>query len=220
MTLSAREIAEIFAPPKTPLRHRHGVVVSVQDDHTCTVRVAGSGVEIPGVRYTAAACPRPGGGVLLEVSGSDLFCIDTIAPAGPAFCQVRRTTDQNIPNASTTPFGFGTSVVTDEWGMISGSAFLVKVPGVYLVTFGWAFEGHSSGYRSAGILKNGTFIGRDRRLPTAGGTPVYATTVAMDAFAAGDAITVELYQNSGGGLALVGGAPDRSRLTATYLGPA
>ena len=77
------QLAQVFSPTGTgDWRLRQGAVVSVQPDYTATVTIAGSDVQVPGVRYIQE--PTPGKGVWLLANSTDLLVLGGTAEAGRA----------------------------------------------------------------------------------------------------------------------------------------
>lgn len=217
------DVASLVAAPAPRLRLRKGTVVSVQGS-TITVTIAGSAVEVAGVKCLSSLCPVPGAGVWLATDGLDLFALGTIAPVGPAYCAVRRPTDQSIADTTDTPVNFTASatVEKDTHGMFaSGSPaqLTVRVPGLYMLSATVWWPANSSGLRAAWFTLAGGQYGRDVRPGQNTGTNIISIACLVHA-AAGDAVTLTVRQSSGGSLSCSAGS-NAPRLAAAWLrGPA
>lgn len=210
--------------PSQQLRMRQGSVVSVQADSTVTVTIGGSAVQISGVKVMSGCCPKPGASAWFTTDGRDLIMIGHLAPVGPAYARVRKGTNQSVASGTDAVLTF-TSVpaeLDDPWGMFdagSPTRLTVKVPGLYVVSFSYQWDGDVDGRRVIHLMKNGTDFASETKSPSS--TSVLNGTITSVVPAAiGDYFEVDFYHTAGNVLALVGGTADRNLLTATYLGPA
>lgn len=231
MLMDDRELAAAFSGPAagghslTGATIRKGMVTAVAANGTITATIGGSSTAIAGIPVMGQVCPKPGAAIWLAwLGGTDLVAIGTEAPIGPAFARVRRTTDQNIADGTDVLVAFGgpPGDLEDPWGMYSGpNSLIVRVPGIYAITFHGKFSGHATGYRRASILVNGVTVALDNRASVGGGTPTYVMPTTIWKCALNDAISVELRQSAGVTLQLQSAtSPSESRLTATWLGAA
>jgi len=215
------EIAELVSGQRSPLRLRQAEVVSVAADGSLTVTIAGSTTEVSGVKALAHVCPLVGSGVWLATDGLDLMAIGTVTPVGPAYCAVRRPTDQSIADATDTTVNFTTSATldADTHGMFSTSApsqLTARVPGVYLLEgyVYWAID--ADGTRLLWLEVGGAMVAATRTPVTS--TNYYQQVSATVELATAAVIALRVRHNAGNALDLNtgSGAP---RLAATWLRP-
>lgn len=196
---------------------RQGEAVSVQDDYTATVKVAGSDTEVTGVRYMGDP-PKPASGVWVMANSNDLFILGSIASAGRAAAPlVYRTTNVSISNATPTPITWEAEDA-DAYGFwSSGSAVTVNVPGRYVAVGQTDFASNATGVRSASIVVDGAVVGAQRVAAYSGVAHVNVSSVP---FTVGATATVALWveQNSSGALDVVASGSLSPGLGIYYLG--
>lgn len=178
---------------------RQGEAVSVQGDFTATVKVAGSDTEVTGVRYMGQP-PKPGAGVWLMASDTDLFILGAIASSGRAVApRVYRTTNQTINSASATPITWEAED-SDGYGFwASGQTINVTVPGRYVAVGQADFASNATGVRSASIVSDGVTIGSQSIAAFSG---VARLNVHSVPFTVGASASVELWVEQDSGVTL------------------
>ena len=222
--LLAQTIAQ-KAPPGWVLRQ--GETVSVASDYTVTIKVAGSTTEVSGVRYLGPTPPLPGAGVWLLANGSDVIALGSLADTGRTLSpRVYRTSDVNITDGTDTTVTWQADEFDALGHWSSGSSVTVKVPGRYLIVAQVRFAANATGHRDAWIMVDqsapptpaGRSVARTQ-VPATSGSPTYFQVVSQPvALGTNDTVELRVRQNSGGTLALIGGAYDTA-LALTYLGP-
>mgnify|MGYP000969632465 CR=1 FL=1 len=219
--MDLHEIAELVAGNPARLRLRQAEVVSVAADGSLTVTIAGSTTEVSGVKALASVCPLVGSGVWLATDGMDVIAIGTVTPVGPAYCSVRRPTDQSIADATDTAVNFTSSatVEADTHGMFDTGdpdQLTVQVPGVYLIEGYVYWPIDADGTRLLWLEVDGGIVAATRVPVTS--TWYYQQVSATVEAAAAATIELMVRQNAGNALNLtaVNNAP---RLAATWLRP-
>lgn len=221
--MDLHDIAEILAPGAPGVRLRQGAVTAIAADGTLSVTIGGGSTVVAGVKAWASVCAMVGSAVWLATDGTDLMAIATIAPVGPAYCAVRRASDQSIANATETAIDFlsGATVEADTHGMFSTSAsdrLTVAAPGTYRIAACLSIEGHATGYRYAHLYAAGAIVDRDMRSNL--DTTAQALNVSADVeLAAGDVIQVKVRHTAGVSLSVLTAAAYSPRLSATWLRP-
>ncbi len=206
--------------PAAPFRLRQGTIVSVAANGSATVTIAGSATQIAGVKVASHVCPIPGSTVFLATDGRDMFVHSAIAPAGPAFATMRKSTAQTIGTGAFEALAWGSRTDTVSNGITLGSTGMtIVVPGIYSINCAANFVGNNTGNRHAQIVKNGSVITQGTTVGTMTGTQVARLHAdAILKLAIGDVINASVYQNSGAGLATDVGAGSNV-LTALWIGP-
>lgn len=220
--MDIHEIAAAIAAPGSNLRLRQGKITAVASDGTLSVQIAGSTTTITGVKALASVCPKINAGVWLATDGADLFAIGTIAPVGPAYCSIMRTTSLSVGNTTDTQVNFlsTATVEADTHGMFSTSTptyLTCQVPGVYQVSTAVAFAAGGTGLRSVWFQVGSNIAARDMRPPSGVGTNILALA-ALVPMAAGDQLSLYVRQSQGTALDLTAGAY-YPRLRACWLRP-
>jgi hypothetical protein len=105
----------------------------------------------------------------------------------------------SIPNATWTPLN--TWTITEAEGITVGSGFTVVYPGTYLALSRASFTSQSTGRRGVRVMVNGTEVSPFLVAADSGGQ-TFVQTVASIRLAELDLVTFEVYQGSGGSLAL------------------
>jgi hypothetical protein len=208
------QLGQVFSPTAAAeWRFRQGEVVSVQSDYTATVKIAGSGVEVPGVRYMSR--PAPGQGTWLLTNGTDLLIVDSLAEAGTTLApRAYRTTNQSIANASAAAISWE-AVESDVFGTFTPSAtqLTVTIPGRYVAVGQVGFASNAVGLRSASILVDGAVFGAQR---VAAYSAVAQLNVASLPFTVSATTSIALWVEQDSSAALDAVAPG---LGVYYLGP-
>jgi hypothetical protein len=212
------QLGQVFSPTAAAeWRVRQGEVVSVQSDYTATIKIAGSDVEVPGVRYLGE--PTPGKGVWLLVNGTDLVILGGVAEAGRALApRAYRTANQSISNASATPI-IWEGVDSDAFGTFTASAaqLVVGVPGRYMAVGQVDFASNGTGQRSASVIVDGAVLGSQR---VAAYSAVAQVNVTALPFTVANTASVSLWveQNSSAALNVVASGSVTPGLGIYYLG--
>lgn len=112
---------------------------------------------------------------------------------------------QVIPTGTSTPLDFGT-VNYDTGAFITGSTFVPDVDGFYEVGVIVQFESNDSGVRQVEIAVDGPGFASDIRSAIVGaGNDSVAATYAVLQLTAGQVVTFNVVQDSGGNLNITGG---------------
>lgn len=217
--LHALVAALATAGPDPAVRLRQGSIVSVASDGTATITIGGSTTQVAGVKVASPCCPVPGASCWVATDGRDLWVLSTLAPTGPAWGTMRKSTTQTIATATWTALSWSSRTETEEHGITLGSAGMtVVVPGVYTISTCAAFAADTAGERYGRLTLNGNGIGQTSG-GDAGSFVARCAGSTIVACAVGDVIGIEVYQNSGGNLATEVGS-GWCFLSAAWLGPA
>jgi hypothetical protein len=117
---------------------------------------------------------------------------------------VNKSTIQSIPNNSITQVTGWDTPIFDTLGAFNATTGVYTVPtaGKYRVTSMLTFETNSTGERLAAIFKNGNLLQYGMTGTAITGDSTSSQAIAISDCVAGDTITVEGYQTSGGALNL------------------
>jgi hypothetical protein len=184
-------------------RLRQGEIIAVASDDTCTVAIAGdTDNPISEVNYASTVCPVPGAGCWIATDGEDLFVVATIAPDGPAWGNMRRTTAQVISNNSWTSLNFSTVGNRAEiynYGTTSSTGGItVLVPGLWAIMASPAITDNNSGDgRASAITVNGTRVWHGTFAGNSTNVVARLSCAATLKLNIGDEVGVDLFQNSG-----------------------
>lgn len=149
------------------------------------------------------------GDTWVEVSGNLIkgATVEAVVGVNEGWYEVRRAADQSIPNNAYTDVAWDT-VVYDRMGGATGAAAELECTreGRYLLLFNVLFQGNTSGQRLVRAVKNGSLIrgSLSEGRPTASALSLPPVTVPFQA-EAGDVVKVQVFQDSGGALNLLGG---------------
>lgn len=191
-----------------PLRLRQGSIITVDSTSTCTVTIAGSTTSISGIKYASHVCPTPGATCWLATDGSDWFVLATLAPAGPAWGAMRKSTAQSIPANAWTDLSFTSRTDTASYGVtLNNSGLVCVVPGLYQVTGTLDFATNATGQRHAALTLNGSlFITGTGGDATGGGDVARLRADGLVRLTAGDLVGIAAFQSSGAALNTATGA--------------
>lgn len=209
------------AAPAPAFRRRMGKVISIQSNYTITVTIAGSDVQIDGVRYFAHYAPTVGSHVWLDTDGVDWIAAGAVAGLGGDIptCKVYRTADLNIATGTTYTTVTWQAESYDTASMwTSGTDVIVPLSGIYLVHATASWNGNATGYRTCLIKRGTTTIGYTQDTATSTNV-MQQQAIASCTANAGDAIILQVRQGSGGTLALSGTQVYETQMVVTYLGP-
>ena len=205
------------------LRIRFGSIVSVENDRTCTVSIAGMATSVAKVKYLSSP-PRPNSSVILITDGQDLFVLDHVAAASNSLATTAtRSTDQTLTNATDTAIVFDGSN-GDGFSVWAASPnadrLTVPITGRYIAVGNVSFATNATGLRSVWVEKNGsTTIGRTNQLSVGGGSPtIISLTATAASLTKADYLRLMVSQNSGGNLNVSGGTVYPT-FSLIYLGP-
>ena len=214
--------AIVAAAPDAPVRFRRGQIVSVQANGTVTVTVAGGTTAVAGVKVSSSCCPLPGAGCWIATDGRDMYVMDTLAPNGPAYGFMRKSSAQSIPNATWTEMTWGGRTDTIATGVTLGTTGItVTVPGIYATTVAIQLGGTwTTGTCYVRLIRNGTIIaaGSGMPFPSSSSFAMRAVATMPIRCAAGDVLNAEIYQNAGGARDQDIGA-GANVLSAVWIGP-
>jgi hypothetical protein len=204
------------------LRYRQAVITAVASDGKCTVKIAGSEVEISEVAVAAHVCPIPGATCWIATDGRDLFVQSTISPQGPAYATMRRAVEGAVGTSAWTDVSFGTRTDTAYHGVTVGSAgFTIIVPGWYQVSSTPTFQNTTAGgFRLSRLVVNGTSVwdGTTVSPSTSSAADIRMNLATTLPLAIGDVVGLQVWQNSGANRALTVGSANNI-LRATWIGP-
>lgn len=217
-------VVAAIRPDAIGLRLRFGTVISIQNDRTCTVTIAGGTTNVVGVRYAAHVAPVPAAACVLASDGSDLFIIGVLAAADRTPSpRVYRDADLSVVDGTDTAVTWA-AVNSDAWTSWSSGAatrLTARLRGRYMATAWVQFAGNGTGIRSAWIRKDGaTTFGRVQVAPSSAGLPTQFT-VASPVFdlEVGQYVELLVRQTSGGALLLTRDGAVSPSLSLIYLGP-
>ena len=117
------------------------------------------------------------------------------------------STNPSIANSTATALGFDTKLVDTHGAFNSGSStFTAPMSGIYEVsaTINWA--ANATNGRELRVYNNGSLFAELAYSGTPGSFQFCQTGTATKFLNAGDTLAIEVFQNSGGALALAGGA--------------
>lgn len=154
------------------------------------------------------------------VDGKGVFLPDELRD--PPRCQIIRSTDQSIPTSSVTTVVFGNTATYDTDGMFnnaSPSRMTILTDGLYIVHAQVGFDEPSADAHASFTVKhqptNTGFISTEIVIVPGPGAPHWRSHSSNDwEFSAGDYIEIEVFQNTGGALNMIG-----ARLTARWVAP-
>lgn len=152
--------------------------------------------------YTSATTIGTSGGATVNVNGANGITGPVNFLANPPVYRNSLSSSQSIPNATTTKVTLN-STATDNYSgyTAASSTYTVQRAGLYLAHGNVAFSANTGGHRVVGIAVNGTtYWGPGYQAAPAG--LVIATKTQIFSLQAGDTVTLEVQQDSGGSLAL------------------
>ena len=197
---NAKKLAAAIAAsgPKAGLRTRRGLVQSVAANGTITVTIGGGSNQVAGVKCLASFCPVVGSAVTLLTDGTDLFAVGALAPV--ANLRLLRSSTLSIPDSTNTAITWLTESYDNSNMFTSGTTATVVTPGLYALTASVVWPASTTGIRTLRILAGASVLAQDMRAPvnTAQGISL-AWTAAL---AVGDALTVDVRQDTGGAINL------------------
>lgn len=219
-------LVEIFSPDAHGIRLRQGAIVSVQADTTATITIAGCTTTVSGVKVASSCCPIPGSTCWIATDGRDLFVLATLAPAGPAWGNIRKSATQSMDTGTWEAVTWVNRTEETAVGMTADSGGLTcVVPGLYAVTFVGALDAAGDTTWPAWsvfsrLTVNGTSVAENGGpAPGTASFVARASVTTRVSLAPGDVLNAAIYQNSGAGLSTAIGA-GQNVLTAAWLGPA
>lgn len=213
------QLGQVFSPTSNgEWRFRQGEVVSVESDYTATIKIAGSDVEVPGVRYIQE--PTPGKGIWILSNGTDLVILGGVAEAGRAFApRAYRISNQSINNASATPI-IWEGVNSDAFSTYTASTaqLVISVPGRYMAVGQVDFASASAGQRSASIIVNGAVLGAQK---VSAYNAIAHVNVTAQPFTVSSSASVSLWveQDSAASLNVIASGSVSPGLGVHFLGP-
>lgn len=208
------------AAPSAPVRFRQGVIVSVAANYTVTVTIGGSTTQVSGIKVASTVCPVPGATCWLATDGKDWMVWATLAPAGPAWGTMRKSTQQSIPNAAWTEFAWGSRTDVTTVGVTAGSnGFTVTVPGIYQIEAIADFAANATGQRHCAVWLNGSSILQGTGGNAASGSDTTRLTASGTVkLAINDIINIAVYQSSTAALNTATANPGYNILSLLWLG--
>jgi hypothetical protein len=219
--MDLHDVAAMIAGPEPKVRLRQAAVAAVAADGTISVAIAGSSAVVSGVRCLAHVCPIAGKGVWLATDGLDLLAIGTRSPAGPAYCNITRTTDGTLVTGTWYELSFASNTRDDPYGMWSSGApdrLTCLVPGVYDIKGAVAYDNNTTGRRDVGIRVNGALAAYDCR-DAVDSVNTHCTIATTCKLTSGDYVQLAARQSSGGNLSVVASGDYGIRLSALWLRP-
>jgi len=209
--------------PQQGLRLRQAEVVTLNDDYTIDVKIAGDSSVLPSVRYLSHFAPLPGYHVWVFVDKNDMLAIGHVGREGKTLApKAIRTSNQTIPHETYTTVEFS-SVQSDAWGCWSGTnptRLTIPLNGRFLISAGGCFAASNTGDREFRILLNGTTeICVTNFKPVSNTMDTHANfTAPPHTFTKGDYLELQVWQSSSGSLDLKGAVDNKPNLAFTYLG--
>jgi hypothetical protein len=161
-------------------------------------------------------------GQVLTVSGG---VPSWATPAGGATfsgCSLRSSVDITVPDATTTTVNFNTEIFdVDGYHSTSSNTNRITIPsgktGYFLIVATIRFTQSSNGYRTMGILKNGSSM-VEISTNNAFGQNASVTNSIIVYAVPGDYYSLTAFQTSGGSLELSGSSNPIQNFGITYLG--
>lgn len=206
------------------LRLRQGKIITVNNDRTVDVQIAGDTNTLPSVRYLSNYAPLPETQTWLLTQNADILAIGMIAGVDRTLAPTAiRTTTQAIPNDTQTKVTFD-SVDSDAWNCWdvgpNPTRLTAPISGRYIAMGNIAFAPAASGHRAVNILKNNTDELVRSDFPTVGNSVDTHSTVTSTpiSLTKGDYIELRVWQNSGSSLNLQVGSNHEPKLGLIYLG--
>jgi hypothetical protein len=148
--------------PQSGLKLRQATVISVNDNRTMNVQIAGDGFTLPSVRYLSHYAPKPSDQVWLLNDGADLLGIGMVAGATRTLSpKAYRGTAQSITANTETLVSFS-AVENDDWNCWDASPnptrLTAPLTGRYIAVamVKWSDSGNDNDWFSNSILLNGT----------------------------------------------------------------
>jgi hypothetical protein len=131
------------------------------------------------------------------------------------FIEQIKTANQSFANASTTEVTWGVTVINRGDFTAANNKITIPTTGIYSINVAIYWAGNATGARLTKIMVSGTEKTRSLIAPGAnlGNTATSSIEIYLTA---GEEISVEAYQNSGGAL---NAQADLSRLTVRYVCP-
>lgn len=169
--------------------------------------------------YTSPAAQSSGAVAPVSWATAVKAALDYLA--NPPACRAYHNAAQSVANNSPAVVAFNserydTDTMHDT--VTNNSRVTLNTAGLYSVTAHGSFASNATGNRYIAIKLNGSiYIAVDLRL-AASGQRTDMSIATIYKFAAGDYITVEVYQNSGGALSLDSVGNYTPELAATWIG--
>lgn len=218
--MDLREIAMVVGGSSSAFRLRQATVTAVSYP-TCSLKLAGDSTVLTGVPYMSHVAPKIDSAVWVAVDGRDMMVIGAIAPLGPPWCNIYRSTDQTgVASGTATSVSFN-AAASNPWNMwSSGTDITIPLAGVYVFAGTLAFAADSTGtYREARITIGGTSRAIVRNTGTfAAATPTIMNLSLVYACGVGDVVNLVGVANTTG-TATFQNTARIPHLGVTYLGP-
>ncbi|HLA15270.1 MAG TPA: hypothetical protein VJZ72_00090, partial [Candidatus Limnocylindrales bacterium] len=160
------------------------------------------------------------GGASTDIVAADQYGIElTIQRITESATRVRRTADESTANAVAEEIVWQAERYDDEDLWTSGTDLVIPADGVRHIAVTLAFDGNSNGTRNVRILVNGTRIAvYSHRPPPAPGGARATITLSTDwSFTAGDVLSLEVEQDSGGALGVDSNALETPELSVSTV---
>ena len=130
-----------------------------------------------------------------------------LAALNPPSTVADRLASQSIQNSTGTLMAFDTQIF-DNYDMFTptSSSITLAESGLFVVTAGATWAPNATGVRIISIQQNGADVpgALDERVALGGGAPTYQLTSQHVVGSAGDTITLNTFQTSGGALGVTG----------------
>jgi hypothetical protein len=158
--------------------------------------------------WTLATDPDTGNLIAGNVNGGAVILADEPAPsdnpdeisrAGSSFVKVQRTTDQTVPQGTTSLMQWDSlSYQTDDWSFIApGTDLVIPADGIYTIKYHCAFRDNSAWINKAVLLIDGTVKMAQENYPANGYYPGFYLVEDFP-LNAGQVISGAVYQNGTG----------------------
>lgn len=233
MVLGLVVVGLAFAPARADVicRKKSGTLKarpgSVCKKHETHVDLAGYGAVGPtGATGPAGASQLPGpvNGDLTGVYPNLYLAPGVVGPAAfgalPA-ARAKATVVQTIPNSTLVAVILDTEEIDTPGTIVGGTptTFVIPTDGVYAVSaqLGWAAD--ADGARQIDIIRNDTAIAIQQVAPVVSGSTTVQHLATVARLAAGDAISLQAFQTSGGPLDTWSSTAGYAHLALHWLGP-
>lgn len=195
---------------------------------TCTITAGTATVSKP-TNASLALIANAGGVLYFTAASTAFFMPFDVGAASSAFkgASIYRDTDLSVSNATGTDITFNLEIYdTDNFHSTSTNTARFTIPtgmtGYYLLIGTISYAPNGTGQRAVYIVKNGSnFWTRFNSKGETGFNNVHAGSVVAY-LTAGDYVTLQAYQNSGGAINVIGdpnyGGYDATNFSITYLG--
>ncbi len=173
-------------------------------------------IPAPYTGYTSATTIGTSGSSNVDINGAHGVAGPANFLANPPLYRNALQSSQSIPNTTATKVTLNSTAIDNYTGYTSAnSTYTVQRAGLYLAGATVPFAASTGGRRNVGIAVNGTTYWGPGYQACQAGTTIATKTQAFS-LQAGDTVTLEVEQDSGGSLAL--SSADVTRIFLVWLG--